>query len=86
MPASRSNRLFWVGYALLLTGMAAFGIELVVAVGDSRFSFGEIVVLVAAAVVMGAGARTLHSWKRQVRAERVPVKNGRARRPDRSTI
>ncbi|MGI5167183.1 hypothetical protein ACQEU3_22825 [Spirillospora sp. CA-253888] len=86
MQASRSNRLFWIGYALLLTGMAAFGIGLVVAVGDARFSVGEIVLMVAAAIVMGAGARTLHAWKRQVRAERVPVKGNAVQHPDRNPI
>ncbi|MFC9976977.1 hypothetical protein ACFVH6_39360 [Spirillospora sp. NPDC127200] len=86
MQASRSNRLFWIGYALLLSGMAAFGIGLVVAVGDARFSAGEIVLMVVAAFVMGAGARTLNAWKREVRAERVPVKNGAAQHPDRSPV
>ncbi|WP_067825666.1 hypothetical protein [Actinomadura kijaniata] len=59
-----SDRSFWVGYALLLLGIALLGVDILLIVNAGGANAPEIVLLAVAALLFGAGARSLHNWHR----------------------
>ncbi|MGK5553130.1 hypothetical protein ACSNOI_16075 [Actinomadura kijaniata] len=59
-----SDRSFWIGYALLLLGIALVGVDILLIVNSGGASAPEIILLAVAALLFGAGARSLHNWHR----------------------